>query len=96
MDHKKDNQENFNKWSHIVAKAWMDPKFKKELLAHPEKVLKEHGIDMHGKKVRIMENTGHETYFILPMKPEGFSEKDLRDINAASYTGTCFVSWSTD
>ncbi len=84
MDSKKKYQDNANKWSQLVAKTWQDPHFKKELLAHSDRILREYGIDLSGKKAKIVENNQHEVYFILPQKPEGFSEKDLKNINAAT------------
>ena len=66
------------------AKAWLDPQFKKNLLAHPEKTLKDEGIDMGGKKIDILENTLDHVYLTLPPKPEGFSEQDLKNISGGN------------
>jgi hypothetical protein len=84
MDEARRRQENQRKWGQIVAKAWMDPKFEKELIAHPEKVCKEYGIDSHGREIEVIQNTAEKTYYVLPTKPEGLTEADLRNINAAS------------
>ena len=72
------------KWAEIVAKAWMDEKFKQELLANPSKILKEYGIETSGIDYQIVENTKSKCYFVLPAKPEGnLSEHDLKNIAAA-------------
>lgn len=54
------------KWAEIVARSWIDEEFKKELLAHPQKVLNSYGIKTKGKKFRIVENTSDITFEILP------------------------------
>ncbi len=73
-----------NKWAEIVAHAWMDEKFKKELLANPEKVLAEHGLKIKG--VKIVENAGETNYLILPKKPEksNLTQDQLVKIAAAA------------
>lgn len=78
----------FNKeWAEIVAKAWMDERFKKELLSHPEKVLKEYGIDLPGSKFKVVEDTGNTVHLVLPKKPEGnLSEHELKNIAAAGFS----------
>lgn len=74
-----------NKWAEIVAKAWHDEKFKKELLTNPEKVLSEHGIKGI-KGVKIVENTNETTYLVLPEKPakSGLTKDELKKIAAGN------------
>ncbi len=77
-----------HKWAEIVAKAWSDPQFKKELLANPQKALKKLGIDAP-QKLKIIENTNDSFYVALPQKPEGsISDKELKNITAAGADAT--------
>ncbi len=77
-------EEMSKKWAEIVAKAWMQEGFKKELLAHPEKVLKEHGIDLHGTRCKIHADSKEMINLVLPNKPAGnLSEQALKAIAAA-------------
>lgn len=81
-------------WAEIVAKAWMDEKFKKQLLSHPEKVLKEYGIDTSGLKFKIIEDTGNTIHLVLPKKPEGkLSQHELKDIAAAGFPSNLTKCW---
>ena len=85
-------EENQKKWAQVVAKAWMDESFKKELFKNPKQVLKDNGMsfDMDCKIVEAKQN---ELCFVLPAKPEGnLSEQELRNIAAASapQCDTCF------
>ena len=80
------------KWSQIVVKAWTDPQFKKELLTHPDKVLKENGINTQGRRVKIRENNEQELNFILPIQPEGLSAEELKKIAAAGGPISLFES----
>ena len=59
-------------WSQIVAKSWIDPSFKKQLLNNPNQVLEQYGIKKNAKEsFKIVENTKEKTHFVLPVKPEG-------------------------
>ena len=80
------------KWAEVVARAWIDPKFKHRLLQHPTEVLHEMGIKLpHNAHPKVVENTHEHIYFVLPEKPkEDLSEAELRKIAAAG-TGSC--SW---
>ena len=73
-------------WGKIVAKAWSDPTFKKNLIKDPSGTLKAHGIEIPaGKRVVITENTKDAFYLILPEKPAGdLSEEKLREVAAGS------------
>ena len=67
-----DQQENWKKWSQLVAQAWADDKFKQRLLAEPVEVLKEHGMEVPaGLEVRVVENTDKVANLLLPPKPAG-------------------------
>jgi hypothetical protein len=75
--------EDLNKqWSQVVAKAWTDASFKKQLLADPAAALKQQGIDVpRGLQVKVVENTDQVLYLVLPPKPSGeISEEDLERV----------------
>ncbi len=89
---KQSHEEIHKKWAQVIAKAWMDPQFKKALLANPEKVLKENGVSIEKNKTcRIVEVQKNELCFVLPQKPEGaLSESELKNVAAAGGVG---LSW---
>jgi hypothetical protein len=65
-------QENWRKWSQLVAQAWADEKLKQRLIANPAAVLQEHGIEVPaGVDMRVVENTDKVSYLMLPPKPAG-------------------------
>lgn len=79
------------KWAEISAKAWTDGAFKKRLLADPESVLKEYGIDVKEMKFKIVENTEGVINLILPQKPSGdLTPEQLKEIAAA---GSHVIMW---
>ena len=70
-----DQQENWKKWSQLVAQLWADEKLKRRLLDKPAAVLQEHGIEVPaGVEVRVVEPTDKLLYFVLPPKPANVSE----------------------
>ena len=77
------------KWAEVVARAWIDPKFKHRLLQHPTEVLHEMGIKLpHNAHPKVVENTHECIHFVLPEKPRGdLSEAELRKIAAAGAAG---------
>jgi hypothetical protein len=68
------------RWGQIVARAWDDGAFRRRLLAEPERVLREEGIDVPaGAAVRVIEGDSaeageEEACFWLPPGP---AEEDL-------------------
>lgn len=59
-----------NLWAKVVAQAWADEGFKTRLLANPEAVLKENGIEFPADiKVTISEAKEGEINLTLPPKP---------------------------
>jgi hypothetical protein len=61
-------------WAKVIAKAWVDEEFKKQLLADPKSVLKENGIDFPETiKVNMTESKKDELNLTLPPRPEGIS-----------------------
>jgi hypothetical protein len=78
------------KWAEVIAKAWIDPAFKKRLLADPTSTLAEHHI--HCKKtIKIIEADSQHDYLLLPPKPQGhLSEEQMRRIAAAG-EDNCYI-----
>ena len=78
-----DQQENWKKWSQLVAQAWADEKLKRRLLDKPAAVLREHGIEVPaGVEVRVVEPTEKLLYFLLPPKPA-----DVTELTSSQLTG---------
>jgi hypothetical protein len=58
-------------WEPIVGRAWEDDEFKKQLLANPTAVLKEHGVEaMPGVRIRVLENSASIVHLTVPTKPD--------------------------
>ncbi len=83
-------EENQKKWAQLVARAWMDESFKRELLNDPRGVCEASGLKFDKElTLRIIESNKNELCFVLPEKPEGdLSESELRNIAAAG-SPTC-------
>ncbi len=77
-------------WARLVAKAWIDPKFKKKLLTNSDDVFQEENIKIpENIKVHIFENTEKDLNFVIPMKPKGdLSEEQLKRYSAGD-CGSC-------
>jgi len=89
MAEEKDIQRDYGK---IVARAWEDEDFKKELLSNPSAVFKANGIDIpEGIEVKVVEDTATTVHFTLPPKPaEGeLSEEDLDGVAAGAFPCIC-------
>jgi hypothetical protein len=71
----------------VLAKAWSDEGFKRRLKSDPEAVLKEHGLNTGGKKVRVVENSDTVQHFVLPPKPHGAQTSGG---SAAAWAQMCF------
>jgi hypothetical protein len=58
----------------VVGRAVNDPAFRKQVLSAPAATLRSAGIDVPATlEVRVVENTQHLRYLVLPSRPEGFS-----------------------
>lgn len=58
----------------VVGRAVKDPSFRKQVLSAPAATLRSAGIDVPATlEVRVVENTQHLRYLVLPSRPEGFS-----------------------
>ncbi|HEX2913176.1 MAG TPA: hypothetical protein VH186_20405 [Chloroflexia bacterium] len=62
----------------VILKAVADAEFKQRLLAHPEQVLKENGVDTaEGGEYRVVLGTGNDYFIVLLANQTGeFEEKD--------------------
>jgi hypothetical protein len=88
------------KHARVVAKAWLDPSFKKRLLANPTEVLRSEGIEVPaGVEIRVLEHTPDIRYFELPVKPPSLevqlSEEQLTLVDAGVIMYTCSSSQCT-
>ena len=79
------------KYAKIVAKAWADEDFKKNLIANPKEILKQEGFEIpDNKTIKISENTDTQLNFILPVKPDdlkNISEIDKRLVGMNNESG---------
>ncbi len=55
----------------VIAKAWKDDKFKKDLISNPKAVIsKEFGVQIPDNvNVKVLEENANNLYIILPEKP---------------------------
>lgn len=74
-------------WAKVVAQAWADEEFKKRLLADPNGVLRENGIEIPETiKIKISEGKEDEITLTLPPKPaESLSVEELAKRSAANW-----------
>jgi hypothetical protein len=72
-------------WAQIVVKAWSDEKFKKRLMQNPKEVLKEFGIDTSKTEYAIIEDTESKKTLVMPKRPEGLSDEEMKKMNAANF-----------
>lgn len=73
----------------VVAKAWKDEKFKKELISNPKAVIsKEFGVQIPDNvNVKVLEENANNLYIILPTRPqvEGeLTDEQLQDVAGGS------------
>ena len=54
----------------FMARVWSDPQLKGRLMQDPKSVLREHGMPVpEGIDLRVVENTDHVFYMVLPPAP---------------------------
>jgi hypothetical protein len=54
----------------LIARAWQDASFKRDLLERPMEVLRQEGIPLaEGVEYRVVENTSALQHLVLPAKP---------------------------
>lgn len=68
-------EENKKLWAKIVAKAWADEAYKKQLIANPKEVLTKEGAEIpQGFNIHVVEtpkkSEGKEIYLYLPKAGE--------------------------
>lgn len=81
-------EEQIKAWRRIIARAWMDDRFKDRLLNTPAEVFREEGLEIPPDlEVRVLENTMNLTHFVIPAKPGAVSPEDLEDRLAAGGGG---------
>ncbi|MEA1671869.1 NHLP leader peptide family RiPP precursor [Nitrospirillum sp. BR 11163] len=72
------NQGNAAVTGRIVARAWADDAFKARLLADPEAVLRDEGVDLPASvTVRVAVDTDAVRTLVLPAKPVDLTEEEL-------------------
>src|SRR3954453_22339526 len=78
------------KFGQVVARAWSDDEYKARLLAEPNAVLQEAGIDVPpGVEFRIVENTDNVVYLPLPPTPtEDLSDEQLEQVSGGATAST--------
>ena len=75
----------------IVARAWADETFKRQLIANPAKTLQEEGVEVPpGVEVRVVENTDDVFYLVLPERrePGELSESDMLQVAGGGCGGS--------
>ena len=83
-------RERGHRYARIIARAWADDDFKEQLLRDPEPVLAEYEIKVPaGHVVTVVTETPSrkkrgEIVFVLPEKPKGWVELELRPLTASS------------
>ena len=85
------NEDMRKKYAKIVAKAWVDEDYKKNLLNNTETVLKDEGIEIPaGLKIKIIEEPENTKIFTLPQKPCNFDKiEELENRIAANDCYAC-------
>lgn len=81
------------RYAKVIARAWVDEKFKRSLLSEPAAALSELGIKVpDGMSVVVVENTASVMNLVLPQAPfeDDLSDSDLQNLAAADTpTGMC-------
>src|SRR6187455_2925072 len=75
--------EKWDRWGQIASRAQQDPEFKKRLLAEPEAVVKEHGLDLPaGVQMALVEtpDKGFQLTFSQGSDAGELSEDDLERV----------------
>ncbi len=73
------------KYAKIVAKAWADEDYKKNLLDNTEAVLKDEGFEISGGlKIKIIEEPENTKIFVLPKKNDDFEKIEKVDERIAA------------
>jgi Nitrile hydratase, alpha chain len=86
-----------SKYHKLVARAWDDAAFKERLIAEPDAVFKEEGVELPGGvRPRVHENTAEAWNFILPARAADFLDENLHlSAEADSCVCTCCCGYTT-
>ena len=84
------NAEQQKIWARIVAQAWADESYKARLLAEPEAVLREAGLEVPaGMNVSVVENTDSRAYLVLPALPPEAQTAAEHEVRLAAGCSGC-------
>jgi hypothetical protein len=68
-----------DKLAQVHARAWHDAEFHARLHSDPKGALKEAGLHVPDHmKVKVVEDTPDTAHFVIPARPKGLSDDDLR------------------
>jgi hypothetical protein len=87
-------QERFQQkqWGQIVARSWAEPEFKDRLVAEPQAVLREYGIEAAADvQIRVVEDTAETQYLVLPARP---SDELVEEELVPTTVGYCYCGYS--
>jgi len=78
------------KFGQVVARAWADDAFKARLLAEPNAVLQEEGLEIPpGIEIRVVENSENVIYLPLPATPgDSLSDEQLEQVSGGGTAST--------
>ncbi len=81
-------------YAKIIAKAWHERNFKRDLLENPmETLLAEGWVIPAGVRVIAHETTSDEWHLVIPLEPR-IGPQEMRE-EVAGFCGTCdFCSWT--
>jgi hypothetical protein len=75
-------EEQSKKISRLIARCWMDEKFKQLLLAEPMATLQAEGVELPaGLSVVAVENTAEVFHLVIPAKPTDLTDEELDEVN---------------
>lgn len=80
----------------IIAKAWKDENFKKNLMEKPHQAIAQIGVNVPEKiQIKVVEESAKVLYLVLPVNPETLTG-ELTDENLESVAGGWCKNFSID
>jgi hypothetical protein len=74
-------QELSRRYAKLIARAWSDAAFKAQLMSDPRSAFGEYNIQIpEGQKVKVVEDTGDTTHFILPPPPTSAADLHMQPL----------------
>ncbi|MBW4428470.1 MAG: NHLP leader peptide family RiPP precursor [Nostoc desertorum CM1-VF14] len=74
----------------LIARAWQDESFKKELINNPRSAFEKEGITLpESIEVRVVEESPNTLYLVLPVQPSETAE--LSDAELESVAGGAII-----